>query len=184
MILTPQLKLLPANLALYEAVLLGNSVLSAVLGVIIPDKWTAFPEAILVSFDKIKSDPSLAEWFFHFIIHRADNKLIGTGGYKGHPSPEGMVEIGYEIISPYRGKGYATEAAAAFIQHAFSFANIQKVVAHTLPDYNASVSVLRKTGMQFVQKENHPEEGEVWLWEITRAQYDQQEKAHLSFPSK
>jgi RimJ/RimL family protein N-acetyltransferase len=171
MITTPRLLLLPADASHYEAVLLGNEVLSAMLGIRIPDKWTEFPEAILVSYDKIKTDPEVINWFFHFIIHRKDNILIGTGGFKGKPDAKGTVEIGYEIIPGYQGKGYATETARALIRHAFSFPEVKKVIAHTLQEYNASVSVLQKLGMRFVSMEKGSEEGDVWRWELTRKNY-------------
>lgn len=182
MIETPRLFLLPVDASHYEAMLLGKELLAAVLGVEIPEPWTEFPEAILVSYDKIKSDPSLVGWLYYFFIHREQRTLIGTGGYKGRVDPAGTLEIGFEIITPQREKGYGTEAAQALIRNAFGFREVQQIHAHTLPEFNASVSVLRKCGLQFVRAEHESQDAEVWLWEINRILYGEGYSLHYSLP--
>lgn len=115
-------------------------------------------------------------WFFYLIIHKADNKLIGTGGFKGKPDKNGTVEIGYEIAEEYREQGYATEMVGAFIRFAFHHQYIHKVVAHTLEEYDSSVKVLQKNGMQFAGNINTPGKDTLWKWEITRNAYESRNK--------
>ncbi|GAA4300419.1 GNAT family N-acetyltransferase [Compostibacter hankyongensis] len=168
MIVTPRLFLYACELKHYEAVLQGGDALSRLLNTEVPEKWTETPELVLVAFDKMKSDPSLLGWFFYFIVHQRDNRLIGTGGFKGKPSASGAVEIGYEIVPDYRDQGYATETASALIDFAFSHSEIRKVVGHTLSEFDAAVRVLQKAGLQFVKTEGS---GDLCRWEITRAAY-------------
>lgn len=175
MITTLRLLLLPCTLQYYEAAIGGNEALSKVLGAKVPDRWTEFPEAVLVAYDKLKSDPSLTGWFFYLFIHRNERTLMGTGGFKGKPDEKGVVEIGYEVHPNYREQGYATEAAQAFVQFAFEHPKVQKVIAHTLPEYNAAVKVLQKCGMQFAGTEKDPDDGEIWRWEIDRAAWEQRQ---------
>jgi len=172
MIVTANLLLITCELHHYTAVMQGNAVLSNLLNAEVPEKWTESPEMILVAFDRMKNDPSLAPWFFNFIIHQKDNRLIGVGGFKDKPSPEGEVEIGYEIIPSYRDQGYATETARALIDYAFTHDKVSKVIAHTLSEFDASVRVLQKTGMQFIQCVPDKEGGVLCRWEMSRAYYE------------
>jgi len=171
MIQTSRLQLLPCTLQYFEALLQGNDVLADLLGIDIPEYWTEFPEIILVAYDKLRNDPSMLGWFFYLVIHREDRRLIGSGGFKERPDKNGMVEIGYEITADYREQGYGTELAAALIRFAFSHNYVQKVVAHTEEEYNASVKILQKAGMQFAGEVSDKENEQLWQWAITREQY-------------
>lgn len=171
MINTRRLELIPCELQHYEAVLQGNSVLSKQLGVTVRSGWTESPEAILISYDKLKNDPSLVGWFFYMIIHKEKKELIGTGGFKGKPDKDGTVEIGYEIRPDYREQGYARETAEALIRFAFSFPGIQKVIAHTLEEYNPSVKVLQNNGLKFAGTFPDQDDGKLWRWELKRENY-------------
>src|SRR5688572_28332655 len=42
-----------------------------------------------------------------------DGAVVGDCGTHGGPDEQGSVEIGYGLAQPYRGRGYATEAADA-----------------------------------------------------------------------
>lgn len=173
MIETANLKLIPCELGHYEAILTDQKQLERILGVTVFDNWFEFPgvagiEAIQSSYKYLKANPDVPPWWMYLFIHAADKALIGTGGYKGRADKAGMVEIGYAIIPAYRRKGLATEAAQALIDHAFSHTHIQMVDAHTLPERNASVRVLEKTGMKYVGTAHDPDVGEVWHWRLKR----------------
>ncbi|MBI5384543.1 MAG: GNAT family N-acetyltransferase [Verrucomicrobia bacterium] len=107
-------------------------------------------------------------WRFGFaVIHREHNLVIGGAGFKGPPDDEGMVEIGYGIVSAFEGRGYATEAAQALINFAVSDPRVRALRAHTLPTANASTRVLTKNGFARVGEVVDPEDGRVWRWERT-----------------
>ncbi len=168
MIQTARLNLIPADLALMEAVLAGNATLSRVLGVNVPRKWTENADAFPFFVGLLKKDPALERWGAHLIIHRAENLLIGSAGFKGGPTPEGTVEIGYEIKASHREKGLATEAARGLVDFAFAAPAVSLVRAHTIAAENASTSVLQKLGFQSLGTVEDPEDGTVWRWELTR----------------
>ncbi|MFD2889666.1 GNAT family N-acetyltransferase [Chitinophaga cymbidii] len=180
MIQTLRLQLLTCTLQHFEALLHGNEALAQTLGVDVPENWTEYPEMVLVAYDKLRNDPSLTGWFFYLAVHQADNRLIGTASFKGRPTPEGVVEIGYEVSPDYREQGYATEMGLALIRFAFSHPYVSKVIAHTLEEYNAAVKVLQKCGLRFAGAVNGTDVGELWRWEITREQYEAAATAHQS----
>ena len=92
------------------------------------------------------------------------DQLIGTCGFKGAPSIDGEVEIGYEIADNYQNRGLATETARALTEFAFAQSGVEKVIAQTLAEENASVRVLKKLGFEFVCAKIDIEDGEIWEW--------------------
>lgn len=118
--------------------------------------------------DKLKSGEREFGWWTYLPIHKAENKLIGSCGYKGQPNEDGEVEIGYEIKSEYRNKGLATELAKALVENAFNFDTVNSVQAHTLGEVNASTKVLSKCGFQKTDEIEDKENGAIWKWELKR----------------
>lgn len=104
-------------------------------------------------------------WIHGFSVRRtADDAVVGQCGFTGPPQ-YGVVEIAYAIEPAHQGRGYATQAASAMTQCALEAEEIVAVVAHTLPQANASTRVLTKCGFQNIGDFQHPEDGPVWRWE-------------------
>jgi RimJ/RimL family protein N-acetyltransferase len=105
-------------------------------------------------------------WTLGFsLVHRDSETVIGSVGFKGPPTTDGVVEIAYGVNLEHQGKGYATEAAQALTTYAFSSGQVRLVRAHTLPEPNASTRVLTKCGFRRVGEVIDPEDGLVWRWE-------------------
>jgi RimJ/RimL family protein N-acetyltransferase len=99
------------------------------------------------------------------LLHRESETVIGSAGFKGAPDEDGMVEIGYGIVPGFRGRGYATEAAAALVAFARESGRARLLRAHTLPTNPASMRVLEKCGFLSVGEVIDPEDGLVRRWE-------------------
>jgi len=99
------------------------------------------------------------------VVHPESRAVIGSGGYKGPPDSDGMVEIAYGIAPAYQGRGYATEVAQALISYAVDHGAVQLLRAHTWPQANASTKVLTKCGFEFIGEVVDPDDGAVWRWE-------------------
>lgn len=85
--------------------------------------------------------------------------------YKSLPIEE-RVEIAYGTVLGYEGKGHATSLAAALVRVARLHGDSLIIVPQTLPEQNASGSVLKKLGFEMIRKVDHPEDGLVWEWEF------------------
>ena len=108
------------------------------------------------------SDP----WRLGFgIIDRESRAVIGAASCKGPPDTNGMVEIAYGIVPSFEGRGYATEAARALVDFAQGDDKVRQIIAHTMPEPNASTRVLTKCGFTFAGEVIDPEDGRVWRWE-------------------
>jgi len=173
---TANLKLIPCELQHFEAILNDQKELEQILGVTVFDNWFDFPgvagiEAMKYAYEYLQSHPDALGWWTYLFIYVKDNALIGPGGYQGKADESGMVEIGYSIIPAYQGRGLATEAAKALIDHAFSHVHIRMVDAHTLAEHNASTRVLEKVGMTHVGTSQDPDVGEAWHWRLSKENY-------------
>jgi [ribosomal protein S5]-alanine N-acetyltransferase len=60
-----------------------------------------------------------------------------------------VVEVGYAFLPPFRGKGYAFEAASATLSHARGALGLGRLHAVVNPDNAVSIRVLEKLGMRF-----------------------------------
>ena len=115
---------------------------------------------------RIESATSSDPWVHGFTLrHRGSDAVVGSCGFKGPPTSDGVVEIAYGIAPEYQGNGYATEAAHALVSHALSNSDVRLVRAHTLPEPNASTRVLTKCGFHRIGEVMDPDDGLVWRWE-------------------
>lgn len=94
-----------------------------------------------------------------------DNVPLGFGGFTGQPDASGTIEIGYLTFPAHEGRGVATAVAAALIGIARA-ERLGAVIAHTLPEENASTAVLRRNGFGRDGEATDPDEGTVWRWRL------------------
>jgi RimJ/RimL family protein N-acetyltransferase len=162
---TARLTLLPLTIEVVQAALEERAALERMLSIGIPGGWPGpdFKEVLPLIAEMLRADPSYSEWV-RMITHRSDRRAIGSIGFKELPDySAGTVEIGYDIVPDYWGSGYATEAANALIDWAFSQPGVRRVVAECLSDNVASARVLEKVGMRPL-----PAEGDMLKWELAK----------------
>ncbi len=166
---TKNLILLPCDSEILKAAIEGNEPLKRLLNIEIANDWTEFGVAALqYSLDRLSENDEESGWWTYLPIHKQDNKLIGSGGYKGKPTSNGTVELGYEIAPDYRNKGLATEMTQGLITNAFLDKRVKSILAHTLAEENASTKVLTKCNFKKVEEINDPDDGLIWKWELKR----------------
>lgn len=174
MIVTGRLELIPGTAELIQAALDGQCALAATLGASVPATWPPEfldPPALEFTLKRLREGPKQAGWWLHFVVlARGDTGrlLIGSAGYKGPPSPDGTVEIGYGIVGDQHRRGYGSEAARGLLGHAFADPAVHKVIAETLPELTASIGVLAKCGFDLIGEGSEPG---VIRFELTRAKY-------------
>jgi ribosomal-protein-alanine N-acetyltransferase len=84
------------------------------------------------------------------IVHRADNKVIGSIRLHHRPDEsshqEGDLVLGYVLGQSYWGNGYMTEAAECILEEAFFRWNVPRVRVSHFKEYIASQRVIEKLG--------------------------------------
>ncbi len=101
-------------------------------------------------FDRLSA--GAIEHGFHFqpIEEKASGKFAGFVGIA--PVPPNLpfapaVEIGWRLPVDYWGKGYATEAATAWLDHAFHALRLDEVVSFAVETNRRSRAVMKRIGM-------------------------------------
>ena len=161
---TARLTLLPASLAMLEADLAGPVALERALGVPVPPSWPPDlydADAIRWTIAALSLRPTDRDWCLYYVVRRplddAPELLVGLGGFKAPPDSEGMVELGYGMLTAHRRRGYATETVRGMCEFALHQPQVRRVIAHTLSTLDASIGVLVKAGFTFVGEAEDPD---------------------------
>ncbi|WP_078593073.1 GNAT family N-acetyltransferase [Evansella clarkii] len=118
---------------------------------------------IKMHLEEMKENPHLKGWGVWYVIDIETDRIIGDIGFKGKPTLEKMVEVGYGILPSAQNRGYATEAVGELIRWAFTSPEVDKVTAECLDDNSPSIKVLEKLKMVPIGKENN-----MLKWELAR----------------
>jgi len=62
--------------------------------------------------------------------------------------PAGAVEIGWRLAPQHWGRGYATEAARAWLAHGFGALGLDEIVSFAVRDNHRSTAVMERLGMR------------------------------------
>lgn len=81
------------------------------------------------------------------VVHKADQRLIGTAGFQWWRPDSASAEIGYLMSRDYWGRGLMPEAVRAVLQFGFERMKLNRIEARLIPDNVASVRLLEKVGM-------------------------------------
>lgn len=129
-----------------------------------------------VPFARMNADHMIMEYFPRKLDEKASNRLVerfqkhidehGYGPYAVEHKDSGefigfvglhnvemdvpfapAVEIAWRLDYGYWGKGYATEAARAVIQQAFSALSMKEIVAFAVHDNTRAIHIMEKLGM-------------------------------------
>lgn len=98
----------------------------------------------------LEQHPDATGWAMWYLLRRADRTAVGVGGFKGLPSVDGTVEVGYSVLEAQQRRGYASEAVEGLVAWAFRHPEVTRVIAETYPELVASIGVLAKTGFSFI----------------------------------
>lgn len=174
MIVTERLELVPATFELTRAALEGECALAAGLNALVPATWPPEfldPPSLEFTLARLAEGAQQAGWWLHLVVltrGSTGRTLIGSAGYKGPPSPDGTVEVGYGIVPDHQRKGYASETVRGLLAHAFAVPAVDRVIAETLPELTPSIGVLRKCDFRLIGDGSEPG---VIRFELTRAAY-------------
>jgi len=122
-------------------------------------------EVVAQTLALLRKAPRAPDWGGYLVTGQEQAVVIGTCGFTHGPEVGGTVEIAYFTFPEFEGRGYATTMARELLNRALqSSGAVREVVAHTMPERNASTRVLEKVGLHLVGEAHDAEVGKVWLW--------------------
>ncbi len=97
------------------------------------------------------------------VIEKLTENYLGWCGLKYSPDLNEF-DIGYRLMKKYWHQGYATEAAKACLEIGFKQFNMPAIVGRAMKENTASIKVLEKIGLSFLEERNCAEnEGVVYI---------------------
>jgi RimJ/RimL family protein N-acetyltransferase len=156
-----------------EAALDGDRERAAeLLGAELPDEFPreGVKKFFAMRLRQMRENPRFREWCPHAVV--LEGGMIGHAGYHGPPGVNAVknpkaIEIGYTIEEPYRGRGYATEAAAQLLRWAEE-RGIRHYIASCAPGNQPSLAVIRKLGFTQTGEAMDEEDGLELVFELER----------------
>jgi ribosomal-protein-alanine N-acetyltransferase len=165
--MNPSLRLIPLDIAAIASILDDLDQFKERSGVSAEINRTLILEVARQTGEMLRVSGAQEPWCGYLAVNDGTRMFIGTCGFKGKPDDNGAIEIAYFTFPESEHRGYATQMARALTDIARRAGNVQRVIAHTLPEKGASTRVLEKIGMSLQGEIMHPEDGRVWRWELT-----------------
>ncbi len=91
-------------------------------------------------------NPGLGIWA---MVLKETNTITGAGGLVYYDNTR-EIEIGYRIVKEHWNKGHAIEMATGLLKYGFEINGLKKIVSSAHIDNAASIKVMKKTGMRYV----------------------------------
>ncbi|MFK0163343.1 GNAT family N-acetyltransferase [Rhizobium sp. NPDC090279] len=105
-------------------------------------------DAIFTVIQNLISEPGFE---FLVLVLKHSGEPIGFSGLSrirlDPHLPRDAVEIGWRLSVRHWGNGYATEAGAALMRHAFTVLNLEEILSVAVHDNRRALAVMRKIGM-------------------------------------
>ena len=108
-----------------------------------PDTSVAATHERLLKYARHQEEHGFSKWA---VVCKESGQLVGDSGLMWLPDSSD-VELGYRFRRNCWGRGYATEAARAWLHSAFEYTALHSVIAFTHPDNRFSIRVMEKLGM-------------------------------------
>lgn len=89
------------------------------------------------------------------VERREDGAFLGFTGISSHRWYPDDVEIGWRLAAHAWGHGYATEAATAWMEHAFGELGLPRLISITIPANTRSIAVMRRLGFTLWEEATH-----------------------------
>ncbi|HEX6488163.1 MAG TPA: GNAT family N-acetyltransferase [Candidatus Dormibacteraeota bacterium] len=121
------------------------------------------PDVLL---ERMRRHPERAEWVTRLMRLRTTGEIAGHCGFHGPPEVIGRAEIGYTVFEPFRGRGFATEAARELCNWAFA-QGVEEVFASVSPENAPSLAVVGTLGFVQVGTQEDEEDGLELVFKLT-----------------
>ena len=115
-------------------------------------------------YEKMLTDSKIFFWHSAWMLALKENgTIIGSGGFKGTPDANGIVEFHFDIFLAHEGNGYFHETIECLSPWLLKQKGVLSITTKTLKIDSVSIIVLQKNGFK-LYKEN----GNILIWRLNR----------------
>jgi len=156
--------LIEIDRTLAQAIAMGHAAFEQHYGVSLGAHLDLARDVVPQTLTLLATAPRESPWGGYLAVDDVERWVVGTCGFKTGPRTDGSIEIAYFTFPSFEGQGFATAMVQKLMALALVSPAVRCVIAHTLPQRNASAHVLEKAGMHCVGEVDDPEDGRVWRW--------------------
>lgn len=167
--MTPRVQLVPLDVAVLDALAVGDEAAARRLAPVPLTPWLTGPECRrtwAMRARQVAGDPSAADWITRVVLDAERGLAVGRGGFHGPPDADGMVEVGYAIDPRFRRQGYARAVLRALLAEAAAAPGVTTVRASVSPDNVASRDLVRSEGFVRVGEQIDDDDGLEIVYEM------------------
>jgi len=117
----------------------------------------------LIEFYNMKEPRNQNRWV---IIDKDSKNKMGTCGFHLWYKEKNEVEIGFELMEKYNGKGYMTEAVEAIIEFAKIQMKVDLIKAIVYTENEKCKRLVERFGFEIVDKEESIFRGKIYLHDV------------------
>lgn len=151
---TRRLRLLALDPASSAAAVSDRALFSRLIDARVPAAWPArdFADVEAMLAAKLAERPDELGWWGWYVIAKPgvaaeQATLVGSVGCSRW-GDSNLPHFGYGVLPEFERRGFATEAATALIEWAFSRPDVTRVVATTFERHFASIKILERCGFE------------------------------------
>jgi len=144
-------------------------------------KWDGFtnpykclvegPSPLQYRIPRVKKEPSFAEIALIIAISKDKKEIIGSAGFHLFPDDEGMIEIGFGIVSEMQNKGYGKELLHGMWLMISERPDVKTLRYTVTPDNAPSVHIIKSLGFNLVGEQMDEEDGLELIYELPLQEY-------------
>lgn len=120
---------------------------------------------------RIATDPEAAPYLLRMAVLREEAVVIGSAGFHMRPDEDGMIEIGLEIVEPYRGQGLATELLHGMWGWVIDQPGVLTLRYTVSPDNAPSQAIIRRLGFEHRGQQMDEIDGPEDVFELSAQAY-------------
>jgi ribosomal-protein-alanine N-acetyltransferase len=140
------------------------------LGAQISSEWSLPKEVLEMRIAQLEARPQRVGWLLRAVVLKAQGLMIGNVGFHGPPGEHvfdrrwpNVVELGYDIVSGFRRRGYGSRAIELLLGWAETRGAHQVVLSIAL-DNLASQRTADKLGFALIEEYEHDARGRELLY--------------------
>jgi ribosomal-protein-alanine N-acetyltransferase len=159
---TARLELIAGTADMVRAEMLDREKFARLLNASVPTNWPSEGndnDSQAFFLNHLDGHPERVGWLCWYVVLFTDPServVVGGCGFKGEPTQDGEVEIGYAILSQYQRKGYASEAIGAMLKWAFAHREVNRILAEAMFDNAGSIRALESCGFSEIGAGSEP----------------------------
>jgi RimJ/RimL family protein N-acetyltransferase len=114
---------------------------------------------------QLEQDPTEQPWLYRAAVLRESGRVVGRVGFHARPDETGTVEIGYEVLPPYRRQGLAREMAVGLLRWGAEQGAVA-CLASIRPDNTASLALTAQLGFERIGEQLDEIDGLEWVFRL------------------